>query len=134
MGNGKFQHFHFGQGSGNQGKFNFIIILVIAGENGSRTMKTDNFSLAVFMVCIVHFNAGNDVMDSVVGLSGFPEETALLKRLSDMGLRQEIVMELPEIIREEIAGSQHGFTSQFLENGRFAVVGLNCSISGTFLQ
>lgn len=50
-------------------------------------MKTNNFAFAVFVVRIMHFYTGNDVMNFFIGLSGASKIIALMKAFPNMRLR-----------------------------------------------
>lgn len=55
-------------------------------------MKADDLALPAFMLGEMNGRAGDIVLDTVIGLSRFPEIVSLLKLPFGMGLRKEISM------------------------------------------
>ena len=70
-------------------------------------MKADDLAMPAFMLGEMNGRAGDIVLDTVIGLSRFPEIVSLLKLTFGMGLRKELSMKCAEVIRKIISRNQH---------------------------
>lgn len=77
--NCKLKDFDFRECDRCQGQLNLEISCVVPRENCTRTVKTDDFSAPTLMVGKMNCCAGDKVVDTVIGLSWFPEVIPLVK-------------------------------------------------------